>query len=201
MNFPKTFLTVVIFLFATTLLSADDYRLKPGDILDVQIINRRELNTKQPITPSGTISLPLIGRISVQDKTLSELDNILTSQFTKYIQPAQVLVLLEKTASKINDSDKTIYVTLQDIGKNTLEVKKTENASEALAYTLSQPFTLQRRMVDGSVSKMENTVTTNILGGDILTVKIGKEPDFIKDNWYHFLSGAALALGILNSLK
>ena len=86
------------------------------------------------------------------------------------------------------------YISLHDLNKNTVEVKKTESAAEALAYASNLPFTVTHGVKDMGP-------TTNILPGDTLTVQIGRRPDFIEDNWYKLLSGAALALGIFNSLK
>lgn len=37
--------------------------------------------------------------------------------------------------------------------------------------------------------------------GATVRVEIGSKPDFSSDNWYKFLSGAGLAVGVFNSLK
>jgi hypothetical protein len=66
-----------------------------------------------------------------------------------------------------------------------------------LAYTLGQPFTLQRRTAAGTVTTIQSSATTNILAGDIVTVSVGRPPDFIEENWYKLLSGAGIVFALL----
>ncbi len=195
MKFPKVCFLIALFVLVGTTLFAADYRLQPGDILEVQVIGKRDLTTKQPISPDGTVALPFAGRIYVQGKTLPEMDALLKDKIGRLVSGSEVIVVLEKmNKEKELDPSKIIFIALHDLGKDTVEIKKTENPVEALAYTASLQFTVKR-------ANVELGATTNILAGDIVTVKIGKRPDFIEDNWYKLLSGAGLALGILNSIK
>lgn len=171
--------------------AAQPYILKPKDTIEIKVINHNEFTIKQEITPDLTLSVPLIGRISVENKTLNDLDQTLKTELSKYIQNLQLVVLL--TPQKDTPPATSIFVTLFDQNKQTWEVKKTESVAEALAYTGNQPFTLQR-------GTQMLSPTTNLLSGDILTVKTGKEPDFWGDNWYKLLSAASVVLGIYNVL-
>lgn len=191
----KTCLWVVLFSFSSmTLIQADDYRLKPGDQVEVRIIGKSDLTTRQPLTPDGTLSLPAIGRVTLEGKTLAESDALLTTKFATLIKNPQVVTILHKAEDPKPKSTEPIYISLNDLSKNSVEVKKTESAAEALAYTANHVYIVKRNT--------ENLgPTTNLLPGDIVSVEIGKRPDFIEDNWYKLLSGAALALGIFNSLR
>jgi polysaccharide export outer membrane protein len=73
---------------------AADYVLAAGDTLEIKIINHKDLDTKQTITPDGTISLPLLGRIKAEGLTMSALDQYLSTEFSKYLEKPQVVTYL-----------------------------------------------------------------------------------------------------------
>lgn len=191
---------IILAILLTTFTLKADYTLQPGDTLEIQLMTKKDLTTKQPITPDGTISLPLIGRTSVQGKTLTELDSYLKDKFTPYIQNPQIVSILTPKEHKATENkttktpDSYIFVALHDISKNTIEVRKTESAAEALAYTANQPFTVTR-------TTQNLGTTTNIQPGDILTISIGKKETFLQKNWYKVLTGTAVGLGIFNTLR
>ena len=72
------------------LIQADDYRLQPGDVVEVRIIGKSDLTTRQPLTPDGTLSLPAVCRVTLQGKTLAESDTLLTTKFATLIKNPQV---------------------------------------------------------------------------------------------------------------
>ena len=66
--FVVTFIAILGFssaIFAT-------YTLKPGDTVDIKVVWHEELTSKQVITPDGTISIPLLGRVDVENKLETE---------------------------------------------------------------------------------------------------------------------------------
>ncbi|MBU0501746.1 MAG: polysaccharide biosynthesis/export family protein [Candidatus Margulisbacteria bacterium] len=159
---------------------ADEYRLAPGDKLEVRIINRKELDTSQALAPDGTISLPLLGRVTVSPakggasgQTLSAFNKKLTSDFGKYIERPQVVVYL---------TPRPIYVIQHDVRRNTWEVKEANSVEEA-------------RALAGKEYKGE------IKAGNIVAVEIGKKPDFFEDNWYKIITAGAVIVGIYTTLN
>ncbi len=52
------------------------------------------MDTKQTIAPDGTISLPFLGRVQPQGKTLSEFQTYLTTELAKYVNKPQLVVYL-----------------------------------------------------------------------------------------------------------
>jgi protein involved in polysaccharide export with SLBB domain len=80
---------------------ATEYILSPNDQLEIKIIGKPDLTTKQVVTPDGSISLPVIGRIKVEGLTLRQLDEYLTAEFSKYITKPQIIVYLIARPFKI----------------------------------------------------------------------------------------------------
>ncbi|OGC04847.1 hypothetical protein A2276_02660 [candidate division WOR-1 bacterium RIFOXYA12_FULL_43_27] len=164
--------SICIFLIILNLSLAGEYLLAPGDTLEVKVLGKKDLDTKQTIAPDGTISLPFLGRVEAQGQTLKEFNNNLKSAFSKYIANAQVVVFL---------TPRPIYVIQHDIKKNVWDVKKAESVDEARAY-LGRP-------------------AAPVQHGDIVSVNISQKPDWWEDNWYKVLTGAAVAVGIYATVR
>lgn len=239
------------------------YTIQVGDTLAVQIINRKDLNTRQLISPDGTISLPLIGRYHVQGKSLETLDAELSTKFAAYIKNPVVVVQIDQLKKSSSNSD-LFYITLVDSEKGTVEVKTAKNISEAIAWTAGKPYQAYRlnesgqktllkgdsKLIPGDVividlvrtkpepiylafydqsknlidlkkaatlseamgwasgksyqlvkSKLASSNAGTIEPGDTLIVTIGKPDDWWGDNWYRILTGAAVVVGLFNSVK
>jgi len=157
---------------------ASEYTLAPGDKLEVRIINRKELDTSQSIAPDGTISLPLLGRVTANGQTLSAFNKQLMSDFGKYIERPQVVVYL---------TPRPIYVIQHDLKKNTWDVKEAKSVEEAYAYMGVSTSDIGHR-------------TSDINHGDIISVDVSEKPDFWETNWYKVLTGTAVAVGIYATL-
>ena len=244
-------------------LSLFAYTPQPGDTIEVQILNKKELNTRQVIAPDGTISLPFIGRTKVQGQTLESIDKQLKSEFAKYVQNPTVVVQVDQLKKADVKAD-SYFVSLSNSETGSVEVKSTKTLSEALAWTAGKTFQAYRVSKTGQMAALrptENvmpgdflvveltlakpepiylafydqsrnlidlkkaitvseamgwtsgrsyqlvkskTATTNIgmiEHGDTLIVNIGKQGDWWEDNWYKILTGAAVVVGLFNSIK
>ena len=158
--------------FVSTAFAAD-YKLAPDDTLEVKILSRTDLDTKQTIAPDGSISLPLIGRTIAGGKTLEELNSYLTGEFGKYIRNAQIVVFLKP---------RPIYIVQHDLKKNTWEVKEASSIEEAKALA-------------------GKDYTGVIKYGETVYVEVGKKPDWWEENWYKVITGVAVVAGVYSTLN
>jgi hypothetical protein len=150
-----------------------EYVLGPYDVLEVEVINHPELKTKQTVTPDGQASLPLLGVVKVEGKTLKDLHELLTTDYAAYIENPQLT---------INLTPKPIYVIQYDLKKDTWEVKKAATVDEAKALTGIEP-------------------TLAIEHGKVYRVTMGKRADWLEDNWYKVITATAVMAGIYSTLK
>lgn len=172
---------LVVYALIVSLLSpvlcapafAFEYTLAPNDTLEIKIINKKDMDTKQTIAPDGTISLPFLDRIAVSGKILSEFEAYLKSELGKYIEKPQIIVYL---------TPRSIYVVQHDLKKNTWEVKEAKSIPEAKAFA-------------------GEDYTKEIKYGDVINVDVGNQPDWWEDNWYKVLTGTAVAVGIYATLN
>jgi len=150
-----------------------EYTLAPNDLLEVKILNRKDMDTKQTIAPDGTIALPFLGRITAQGKTLSEFQTYLTTEFAKYVDKPQLVVYL---------TPRSIYVVQHNLKTNISEVKEAKSITEAKSFA-------------------GEDYTKEIKYGGVITVDVGDQPDWWENNWYKVLTGTAVAVGIYETLK
>ena len=164
--------TLIFPIIASTVL-AFEYTLAPNDQLEIKVINKKDLDTKQTIAPDGTISLPFLDRITASGKTLNEFEAYLKAELGKYIEKPQIIVYL---------TPRSIYVVQHDLKKNTWEVKEAKSIPEAKAYA-GEDYTKEIRY------------------GDVITVDVGKQPDWWEDNWYKVITATAVIAGIAATLN
>ena len=76
------------------------YVLAPGDVISVSIADWPVDSTPQTtVAPDGTISMPLVGQISVAGQTVPQVTQMLTTKWKKYIiDPAVTVSLVQKHA-------------------------------------------------------------------------------------------------------
>ncbi len=76
------------------------YRLRPGDTIQLQFYYQPDLQSTQVIRPDGKIHLLLLGEIKVSGMTPAELREKLTQEYRKYFDRFDVMVLVNRTATK-----------------------------------------------------------------------------------------------------
>lgn len=77
-----------------------EYRLYPGDELDITIPSAPELNKTATVQPDGRVSLPLIQPVMAADRTIPELQQALSAAYASQLLRPQVSVSL-KTAQPL----------------------------------------------------------------------------------------------------
>jgi polysaccharide export outer membrane protein len=71
-----------------------DYRIGPGDNLQVFVWNHPELSVTVPVRPDGKISTPLIENMSAAGKTPSELSRDMETALAEYVRSPTVNVIV-----------------------------------------------------------------------------------------------------------
>ncbi len=188
---------IVCFLLPYQPVFASDYILAPQDQLEIRIIGQKDLDTKQTITPDGTISLPLLNRVTAQGQTLAAFNKYLSAEFAKYIKNPQVVVYL---------TPRPIYVIQRDVKRNIWDVKEAKSIDEAKAYMgpaySDSPLSRGDVLSDTERAKRVEVESKDrgVKYGNVYTVTIGKQSDFWEDNWYKVLTATAVAVGIYATL-
>ncbi len=79
---------------------APAYRLRPGDTVKIDFVTDRSLSFDTPITPAGTVTLPLAGDLKATGKTVDELASDIVESMSPYLLDAGVAVVLVKVGAQ-----------------------------------------------------------------------------------------------------
>ena len=77
----------------TTLPTAQEYIIGPGDVLDIFVWHNADLTRQMPVRPDGRISMPLVGDTLVVGKTPAALSAELQDKLKPYIIEPLVTVI------------------------------------------------------------------------------------------------------------
>lgn len=79
-----------------------EYRLGPGDEVDVYVAARSELSGKQTVGPDGRLSLPLIGGIEVRDVSREVAANRVRQALSRYyVDPFVSITVTRYTSNRV----------------------------------------------------------------------------------------------------
>ena len=87
----------MIFKAATSRDKEIEYRMGPGDIIQVSVFGIPELEKLEgEIDSLGRVSLPLVGEVELGGLTLSQAQDVLTKEFSKYVVQPKVSVAIKE---------------------------------------------------------------------------------------------------------
>lgn len=75
--------------------------LSPGDVVKLSFVGAPELNQSQKIRADGKISLPLIGEVTADGKTLVNFQNDLIRLYKPQLRNSDVVVTLESGTAQV----------------------------------------------------------------------------------------------------
>jgi len=79
--------------------AAQGYRVQPGDVLRIEVIEDESLNRSVLVGPDGRINVPQAGSVRASGRTVSSIERILTNRFaSSFNAPPNVYVALEQLA-------------------------------------------------------------------------------------------------------
>ncbi len=71
------FVVVLVFLFSPAWAQEAEYRLQPGDMVELWVAQQPDLNCQILVAPDGRISLPMAGHLLAKGLTLEQLEKAL----------------------------------------------------------------------------------------------------------------------------
>src|SRR5512136_45282 len=157
---------------AQTPVQDSSYKIGPNDILNIFVWKEAELTRDVTVMPDGKITYPLIGEITAQGMTASELKKVITDKLQNFVTAPEVTVIVKESRSQV------IYA----IGKLT----------KPGPYPLAPGMTVMQAL-SAAGGFTEWADTKNIL---IVRREGGKETQ-LRFNYKEFTSGEKLEQNIL----
>jgi polysaccharide export outer membrane protein len=73
------------------------YTVKPGDILAISVWKEPDLNDKAVLVrPDGMFSFPLVGQVDARNKSVADLQQLVTERLAKYISEPVVTISVQE---------------------------------------------------------------------------------------------------------
>ncbi|MBN1983352.1 MAG: polysaccharide biosynthesis/export family protein [Chitinivibrionales bacterium] len=88
-------LLALIFLCSFTYGEIEEYILKPGDVISIQVVEHPEFSGRHKIRPDGRINYPVIGELDVASLTCAQLVKIMEGKLASYVNNPVVSVSIE----------------------------------------------------------------------------------------------------------
>jgi len=159
-----------------------DYRLNPGDVLQVSVWNEEELNREVLVRPDGGVSFPLVGDVNAAQRTVTDVQDAIRTRLASYVPDAVVTVsVLAVNGNKVYVLGKVARPG-EYVMSSTLDVMQVlAVAGGVTSFAAENKIQILRRGPDGkqqaiafrySDVKEGNALATNILlkSGDIVVV-------------------------------
>jgi protein involved in polysaccharide export with SLBB domain len=91
------FLTVFFWASPATHAGAQEYTIRPGDVLKITVWGQDDLSKEYPVDDDGFVPFPLLGRVKASGLTTKKLASNLTEALEKdYLVNPQVLVSVKE---------------------------------------------------------------------------------------------------------
>ena len=87
---------------------ANEYRIGPGDTLNIFVFNQQELTVTVPVRPDGLISTPLVENMQAAGKTPSELGRDMEKVLAEYVRTPKVNVIVQNFVGTYGDQIRVV---------------------------------------------------------------------------------------------
>jgi len=148
--------------------SQANYRIQPGDLIDITVFKEPDMSRTLRISGNGTINFPLAGLVKMSDLSVPDAEELLAQKLSEYIKSPQITILIKEY------SNKQIYVLgeVKKPGSIPLPVERKLTVLEAI--TLAGGFT--------DIAAPDRTKVLRTVGGksqslEIKISRITKEGD------------------------
>jgi len=91
----------VAFLGLSQIAAADNYKLNPGDQVEISVWNEDNLQKTITVLPDGMISFPLVGHLQAAGKSAAEIETTIAAKLDTYIADPEVNVTVTSTRGNV----------------------------------------------------------------------------------------------------
>lgn len=90
------FLPVQVFTAEESIPPNENYKVQPGDVLIISVLNEPDFEKEVKVSANGTILYPLIGEVAVKGEDISLVTQKLTALLNEFLVDPQVSVFIKQ---------------------------------------------------------------------------------------------------------
>lgn len=147
----RFFLALLVLPVLSLAVSAQDYRVRAGDVLQIEVLEDATLNRSAIVLPDGQITLPVAGTIRVAGRSLDQVQADLVARLApNFASPPTVFVTLAALAERPEpEPERTISIYVLGAANTPGKVEVTPGATflQAIAQAGGpSPFAAKKRI-------------------------------------------------------
>lgn len=159
---------------------AGDYRLNPGDVIEISVWKEPELQREVLLLPDGNIAFPLVGTLKAAGRTPGEIQAAVEERLMRYFPEPVVTVSILRVAGN------KLYVTGQVNQPGQFTVEQPIDVLQAIAlaggltaFADEDDIYVLRRAPDGSQSALAFDYDAVADGSDLSTNVVLQQGDVV----------------------
>jgi polysaccharide export outer membrane protein len=87
----------------------EEYQVALDDVLHIKFVNVPELNEEQQVRPDGHISLPYIGSYYVAGKTINQIEEELTEEYSRILINPELYITVPQYLTQLRELKKDLH--------------------------------------------------------------------------------------------
>ncbi|MEO0913454.1 MAG: polysaccharide biosynthesis/export family protein [Pseudomonadota bacterium] len=151
--FRRLAATLAALILLASAALAQSYRIQPGDILEISVLEDESLSRRALVAPDGRVTLPLAGSVTAAGLTVEQVQRRLAAALSSdFAQPPSVFVAIAQLAVETPDEDEAgptifVYVLGEVASPGQTEIPQGATLLQALAVAGGPtPFAATRRL-------------------------------------------------------
>lgn len=97
---------LALFIFGSFAVAQDSYRIRPGDVLRIEVLEDQSLNRDALVLPDGSVTVPLIGSVRASGRNVSTIrDSIASALAPNFATAPTVFVTVSAIAEPTEPED------------------------------------------------------------------------------------------------
>ncbi|MBK0325680.1 polysaccharide export protein [Rhodobacteraceae bacterium F11138] len=183
---------LIVPLAATQALAQNNYKIKSGDVLRIEVLEDASLNRESLVLPDGRVSVPLVGSVQVGGRNVDQVrDEIIQQLRPNFAADPTVFVSLSQLApprasTNAGGRTLTVYMLGEVAAPGAMEVKQGTTFLQALAqgggvtpFGATKRLQLRRAGTDGRQQVYTYNVKDIINGKSSIRTPVLQEGDVI----------------------
>jgi len=152
-------------------LSTGSYKLDEGDLVNLYVFRHSDLDTRGRIDGNGTIRIPLLGRVQIEGKTISEAENLIRKSFSE----AEILANPDVRLSVVEYAPKYVSVVGEVKKPGIVEIPSRKNALSIIeVIALAGDFTGAAKKGGVIVTRSDENGQEKRMGVDVIDLMLGQ---------------------------
>lgn len=149
----QIFFAIVALLFATAAFAQSGYQIRPGDTLQVEVLEDPSLNRSVLVLPDGTVSFPFAGSVRASGRTAGQVSDAITAGISpNFASQPNVFVTVETLTQAVPSAGGGRMINVYLMGEVTTPGLVEMRAGTTLIQALAQsggftPFAATKRIV------------------------------------------------------